>query len=169
MVNHHPTLRAACAALAILSGLSLCASARAESFHERWIASATDCFARRYDAKHLASHPKQRLTQFSLRESTLGNPAEAGYFPVSFSFKLKGDPELFQAEASCKDAVGKVHCEIEADGGEFFIEAQGSNLLLTIDRMEIEGPQDFSPDLAQGGDDRAVRLFPSPKSSCPAV
>ena len=45
--------------------------------------------------------------------------------------------------------------------------AEGANMLLTIERIEAEGPQDFSPDLAVGGDDRIVRLFPSSMKSCP--
>ena len=67
----------------------------------------------------------------------------------------------------CEDAAGTVHCQLEADGGRFTMRADGHNLLLTIERIEVEGPQDFSPDLAVGGDDRVVRLFPSPMKSCP--
>jgi hypothetical protein len=141
--------------------------AEAATFHESWTASAVTCFARSYGSQHLASHPLQRLTQFSLRESTLGNPIRPGWFAVSLSFTLKGDPQLFQSEAFCEDAPGTVHCQVEADGGRFTMRADGPNLLLTIERIEVEGPQDFSPDLAVGGDDRVVRLFPSPMTSCP--
>lgn len=159
----------ACAAMAFLAGIVLPPSgaAQAATFHESWSASAVTCFARSYDKRHLSAHPLQRLTRFSLRESTLGNPVRPGFFAVSLSFKLKGDPELFQAEASCEDATGTVSCEIEADGGEFTLRADGPNLLLTIKRMEIEGPQDFSPNLGEGGDDRVVRLMPSPRAACP--
>jgi hypothetical protein len=44
--------------------------------------------------------------------------------------------------------------------------ADGPSLLLTIASMEVEGENDFSPDLAMGGDDRVVRLFAGPKSAC---
>ena len=161
--------RAACAILLLLFGLALPLSAPAEAatFHEAWTASGVTCFARSYDSQHLASHPLQRLTRFSMRESTLGNPVRPGWFALSLSFTLKGDTQHFQSEAFCEDAAGTVHCQLEADGGKFTMRADGDNLLLTIERIETEGPLDFSPDLAVGGDDRVVRLFPSPMKSCP--
>lgn len=167
----HPTAntRAACAALLLFLGLvtPLPAAAEAASFHEAWTASGVTCFARSYDSQHLASHPLQRLTQFSVRESTLGNANEPGWFTVSLSFTLKGDPQRFQSEAFCEDAAGTVHCHVEADGGRFTMRADGAHLLLNIERIEVEGPEDFSPDLARGGDDRVVLLFPSTIKSCP--
>jgi len=42
------------------------------------------------------------------------------------------------------------------------------NLLLTIVRLEVEGPQDFSPDLAAGQADRVFRLFPTPMKPSPS-
>lgn len=159
---------AACAALSFLSCLALPpASAVAKTFHEAWTASGVTCFARSYDSQHLASHPLQRLTRFSMRESTLGNPVEPGWFAVSLSFTLKGDPQLFQSEAFCEDAAVTVRCILEADGGRFTMRAEDASLLLTIERIETEGPEDFSPDLAVGGDDRVVRLFPSSTKFCP--
>jgi hypothetical protein len=161
--------KAAGALLPLLLGIvpSLSLPAQAESFHENWAASAVTCFARSYDSRHLASHPLQRLTRFSVRESTLGNPNRPGWFTISLSFTLKGDPQVFQSEGFCEDASGMVHCHVEADGGRFTMRADGSGLLLNIERIEVEGPQDFSPDLGAGGDDRVVRLFPSPRTSCP--
>lgn len=159
--------RSAFAASPLLICLVLSPSASAATVHEAWLASGVSCFARAYDSHHLASHPLQRLTRFSLRQSTLGNPVEPGSFAVSLSFTLKGDAEVFQSEAFCEDAPGTVHCVLEADGGRFTLRADGSGMLLNIERIEVEGPESFSPNLAVGGDDRTVRLHPAPRERCP--
>lgn len=140
--------------------------AEAASFREAWTEAGSHCFARLYDSRHLASHPRQRLTRFSLSDSDGANPVDPGTFDVDFDFSIKGDSEVFGSVATCRDAPGAVHCVIEADGGEFTMRRDGPNLLLKISRMEVEGPEDFSPDLAVGGDDRVVRLFPSPRNAC---
>jgi hypothetical protein len=102
---------------------------------------------------------------FTMRQSTLGNPVQPGEFRRVPVLHAPGE-QRFQSEAFCEDAAGTVHCQVEADSGRFTIETEGPNLLLRIERIEVEGPESFSPDLAVGGDDRVVRLFPAPKSSC---
>lgn len=40
-------------------------------------------------------------------------------------------------------------------------------MLLTVAaRLEVDGGLGFSPDLARGGDDRVVKLFPAPVEAC---
>lgn len=159
--------RARTASAALLAGLlpALAAPAGAASFHDGWKGEAP-CFARSYDAQHLAKHPRQRLTRFALRESRLPNVNGPGEFEVTFSFTVKGRKEVYEAECICRDAASLVHCTVEGDGGAFTLQAEGANLLVRIERIAVEGPDDFSPEIGVGGDDRVVRLHRSPARAC---
>lgn len=143
----------------------LAAPAAAASVFRGWKPGAP-CYARTYDAQHLASHPRQRLTHFALTASSLGAPVAPGAFELTFAFRLKGDPDVYQSEAICRETSGRVECGIEGDGGRFSLRPEESGLLLSIASMVVEGEGGISPDLAVGGDDRVVRLFTAPKSSC---
>jgi hypothetical protein len=157
--------RTASAALLISLLPALAVPAGAASFHEGWKGEAP-CFARNYDAKHLAAHPRQRLTQFALRDSSLPDVNGPGQFEVTISFTVRGRKEVYEAEGICRDASSKVRCGIEGDGGSFTMQAEGPNLLLHITRIAVEGEQDFSPEIGVGGDDRVVRLYRSPARAC---
>lgn len=156
-------------AAALLPALTLPAAA---GFYSERIAGAMGeppCYARLYTPEHLASHPRQRLTAFVLSESRYEQaPLPAGEFALTFAFQLKGNDDVFQSEAICTDAAGaEVHCFVEGDGGDFTLRATAEGLMWTVgERVEVEGASSFSPDLAVGGDDRQVRLFPGPAEAC---
>lgn len=124
------------------------------------------CYARTYDAKHLAAHPKQQLTHFALSASSLNPPLQKGEFEVTFSFRVKGHKEVYESEGICRGGPLTATCGVEADGGQFTMKADGDGLLLTITRIAVEGETDFSPDIGVGGDDRKVRLHLAAKSAC---
>ena len=157
--------------LAVLfgAGLGLAMPASAASFYDTWIdgGAGAPCYARVYDAAHLAAHPRQRLTRFVLRESSLGAPLKSDEFELTFAFNLKRVDDTYQSEAICRDAAVAVHCQVEGDGGDFTLRADPSGLLLTVGKfLQVEGSNSFSPDLAVGGDDRVIRLFRVPTEAC---
>ena len=137
----------------------------AAPFVAEW-SPGSPCFARTYDAKHLAAHPRQRLTQFAVAASSEPGEVPKGEFVVTFSFRVKGGAELYWSDAYCRGDERSVQCSVEGDGGHFTMRKDGKGLLLTIDRVSVEGEKGFSPDVGVGGDDRLVRLYPSPKSAC---
>jgi hypothetical protein len=156
----------------LLAFLAPAVPAFAATFYDAFIAprgSAAPCYGRIYDKAHMAANPAQRLTSFALHLSALvPAPAlNAEKFEVTFGFTLKGVDDHYQAEGVCYLSVEGVECEVEGDGGDFILTGDDRGLLLTVGgRLEVEGAHSFSPNLAQGGDDRLVRLFPQGQSAC---
>lgn len=142
------------------------APAAAASFRDQWKAGAPGCFARAYDDQHLAAHPRQRVTRFALGPSRMIAPGETGRFEITFSLMLKGDSEVYEWQGICRAAAKAVHCGAEGDAGSFTIRPEGSNILVGIDSLVLEGEKGFTPDLGVGGDDRVLRLYPGPDSTC---
>jgi len=154
------------AALACLAWLPAAAdAATGNSFYDRYIAAP--CYARGYDAKHLAAHPAQRVTRFYLTDSGYDDPASPTAFIAAFGFMLTGSEDIFESDASCDGIKGGVQCYVDGDAGTFMLEADGDGLRLTVgSHLALEGNQSFSPDLAVGGDDRVFLLYRSPPEAC---
>jgi hypothetical protein len=161
----HVIARSLQLASAGVSLLLLAMPASAAASFKDWKPGAP-CFARSYDAKHLAAHPKQRLTHFALSASSLGAPVPKGSFEITLSFRVKGGSEAYRSEAICHGGPSSATCGLEGDGGEFTMKSDGSSLVLTISRIMVEGEKVDSPEIGVGGDDRLVRLYPGPSSAC---
>ena len=158
------------AALAILVAVPAAAEA-AEPFYARYIAprdGVAPCYARTYDDAHLADNPKQRVTRFFLTRSEADGFKPPKSFGVSFGFTVRGSTDTFAGEAACADKRGGVACSVEGDGGSFTLDGGARNgVKVTIDqRLVVEGLEGFSPNLAKGGDDRVLLLFPDPAEAC---
>jgi hypothetical protein len=126
------------------------------------------CYARVYDAAHLAAHPNQTVTRFFL-----GDPGEAwratrspGQFSVAFGFQVVDRQEIYSGVGICEARGAGASCDIEGDGGSFTIEPDGEDLRIVAARIEVEGPSDFSPDLALA-DNRVMLLRRAQTSECP--
>lgn len=126
------------------------------------------CYARTYDAAHLAAHPRQTVTRFFI-----GDPGAAwrasqapGEIVVLFGFELLGRSNLYTGVAVCEPTENHVQCAIEGDGGNFALAANGDGLRVTATRVQVEGATDFSPDIAQA-DNRVMLLHPAQSSQCP--
>ena len=102
-----------------------------------------------------------------MRHADEENLRRPGSFEVAFGFTLAGSDELFSSEAGCT-AVGPVaRCEVADDGGQFTLAPQGDGLKLTIgNRLTLEGPETFSPDLSDGRDDLIMALQPAAPEAC---
>ena len=71
------------------------------------------------------------------------------------------------SEAGCAAENEVILCSVEGDAGYFKLSPNGEGLRVTIDdRLHLEGSVSFSPDLAEGGDDRVLLLHPSPAEAC---
>ena len=127
------------------------------------------CFTRVYDAAHLAAHPNQTVTHFSL-----GDPGEnwratqsADHFNLAFSFQITAGADVYSGVAICQPAEGRVNCDVEGDGGNFALAADGDGLRVTVTRLQAEGANDFSPDLAEA-DNRVMLLRRAASGACTA-
>lgn len=127
------------------------------------------CYARVYDAAHLGAHPHQTVTRFFL-----GDPGEAwratqspGHFNVAFGFQIVDRQDIYSGVGICEPRGAGAICDIESDGGSFTIAPNGEDLRIVAARIEVEGPSNFSPDLALA-DNRVMVLRRAQTSECPA-
>ncbi|MEQ8699951.1 MAG: hypothetical protein RLT05_25750 [Bauldia litoralis] len=135
-----------------------------ESFYQKHF--APPCYARSYDAAHLAAHPLQRVTYFYVTGGDFGEP-DTGAFIVDFGFLVKNSPDVFYGSASCDSTMGAAQCWAEGDAGTFTLEASGDGLRVGVgDHLTLEGNASFSPDLGRGGDDKVIILHPESPLAC---
>lgn len=110
------------------------------------------CYARTYDAAHLAAHPRQRVTAFFLRADgpaaspgagpgkdgqsvfrpgasgtkDAGNGGDPGNrdggLDLAFGFTLKNNPDVYEGLATCAASGDGATCAVEGDGGGFRLE-----------------------------------------------
>ncbi len=134
---------------------------------------ASNCYARGYQADHMAAHPKQRVTYFALDHQG-DEPADASKpagFVVNFSFTVKAIDDTFAGAAACTERGAGATCVAENGGGSFSLSAAGKGVSLAVGSNLRgagwrTGKANLSPDLAVGGDDRVFLLSPSPAQAC---
>ena len=190
------SLKLACA-LALMSPFALAPALAEDSkptdeaFIQRLYARAPEkqmtyaCFVRAYDAAHLASHPKQKVSAMKLLVTAEKIPEDA---KLNHSFNLglkyrtrKGD---FDSSGECghvkvgEDESNKeprLGCSVDCDGGGFSVELSKDNksVLLRVERVRIwrddKPDEDASYDLEGGADDRVFRLDRADLSQCRAL
>ena len=142
------------------------------------------CFARSYDARHLAKHPQQKVTELMLflRYVTLGeddailNATEGGgsekqYFRYDFTLaaSVKGRSRALYASGDCASAEA-IGCGVECDGGGVEIEPVAGRpdaLLLRLERirMTLGCGDGEAVDLEGGADDKVFMLAKAPRRS----
>lgn len=145
------------------------AASAADSFYATYIAErggVVPCYARTYDREHLAAHPKQKVVHFFATHSEAEHLKPPKSFDLSFGFRLKDSTDSFASEAGCAAKGDGAVCSVEGDGGQFRLTPRPDGLLVTVvERLQVEGMESFSPDLADS-DDRDLRLYLSPASEC---
>jgi hypothetical protein len=148
------------------------------------------CFGRVYDAAHLASHPKQRVTSFHLAREFTPDPltednswtvenlrdadGEDGRIMVTAYVRFRDKPGVFSNGLSClRNDKGLVRCGIDCDGGSFNLKAGGTSILLENEGFVVVGgcgaseeDQDNLEIVKPGADDKLFRLDPKPVAAC---
>jgi hypothetical protein len=127
------------------------------------------CYARTYDTAHLAAHPQQTVTSFFVGAAGAEwrSTETPGHFTVAFGFRITGHADLYSGIGICAPNGDALACDVEGDGGQFVIARNGDRLRVTLQRLEVEGAHDFSPDLA-AADNRVMLLSPDQASACAA-
>jgi hypothetical protein len=152
------------------------------------------CFGRVYDAQHLKSHPRQRVTSFHIfrdftpdpnwemeqntREEMIAVDGDNGYVNVTAFIRFRDRKSVFSNMLSCRRADGgKVFCGIDCDGGSFNLRPSGASSLLVENNGFVvvggcggnEEEQDRPEFVAPGADDKTFRLDKQPIAQCVAL
>jgi hypothetical protein len=148
------------------------------------------CFGRTYDAKHLASHPKQRVTSIHLfrdftpdtnselppddKKSLMEPDGDDGRVNLSAYVRLRDKKGVYSNMFSCtKSEKGDVLCGIDCDGGSFRLKTAGTALDLSNEGFVVVGgcggnEEDHANSVfvQPGQDDKSFRLAPQPLNAC---
>ncbi len=140
------------------------------------------CFARDYDAAHMASHPQQRVRSMSFRLAYHAHEPDA-FYPNgqrTYYFRLAAtlrDGEALSTGGACVPAGehGEViRCGVDDDGGAVLIRPEAGGRL-TVDleatgriRMSAGDGEETGEVIEPGVDDRTFLLAERPDDECPA-
>ena len=129
------------------------------------------CFVRRYDANHLAQHPKQKVSAMKLLV-TAENPPEEKITNYSFrlGFKYRHRPGNFDSSGFCSHVVAedkgneiRFGCGVDCEGGGINVAMKDDkSALIRLERIRIwernKPDDDASNDLVAGADDKIFRV-----------
>lgn len=109
--------------------------------------SYRSCFGRVYTAEHLKKNPKQKVAEIALshfpnRQELLGMDSPFQPYPdtpklvLRVSVLMRGvapyEPDAVWSEAAtCDPAGNRLHCRIECDAGDFFVEEKRDGIVIT--------------------------------------
>lgn len=187
-------MRFACLVIAMLA-FTPAITARAESPEDAAFAKkvfgkapgkqpASVCYARVYDAAHLAAHPRQNVRTMNLLVSThLEDDGSRGYglrLGVQFrrsdqKFQTQGDCGSIHDETAPPGAPAQIACGVECDGGALDVSVRDDrSVRLTIpDGARLWRPGRADDDETDsktrrkfGADDKLFRLDPAPLTLC---
>ena len=130
------------------------------------------CFARRYDAAHLAKHPKQTVKYMTLLVSAEMLPEDKQLnYGFQFNVGFRDRKGKFSSSGSCghaaayEDSADKLHigCGVDCDGGGVSIELADADkaVLLRLGSVAIwndSKPDDERDSMEAGADDGVFRL-----------
>jgi hypothetical protein len=147
-----------CASLLMLPALALAQSPQQQMFPRGDL-----CYARNYGPAHLARHPDQRVTRFSISPDLV---TAAPALAVELRLDLRGNGGgAFAAYAVCENEGGHtLYCSMEGDAGGFQITpAKNGAILVQVSSlgMTFENEGGFTTLDQNRGDDRSFLLRPT--------
>lgn len=138
------------------------------------------CFMRRYDAQHLAQHPKQKTAAMMLlvgAEIPEGETATAYSFNLGVKFRRRAGS--FDSEGYCKHATAeddgnemRFACGVDCDGGGINVALSKDNAsaIVRLDRVRLwkqnSADEDANLELEAGSDDQIFRLDRVDNAEC---
>lgn len=162
--------------------------AEADAFHARMYAGAPAdkayaCFVRRYDAEHLARHPKQKVSSMKLLISAEYDKEDKqlhNSFRLGFRYRHRsGD---FDSSGSCSHTVftkhgNEVHlgCGVDCEGGGIGVALSKDDKSAIVRLARVRVWQNNKPDddaeesLVSGADDKIFRLDRTDTSDCASL
>lgn len=170
------------AAVACIAGASAtCAQeavdkAKAVAFDTRMFAGPLGhktyaCFVRRYDAVHLAQHPKQKVSAMKLLVTAEDAPEDKTVnYSFRLGFKYRHRPGDFDSSGFCSHVVAeksgneiRYGCGVDCEGGGIEVAMKDDkSALIRLERIRIwernKPDDDASNDLVAGADDKIFRV-----------
>jgi hypothetical protein len=139
---------------------------------------AAACFARRYDASHLAQHPKQKVSSMKLLVTTENHPKEPTSYAYKVGVQFRNKPGNFDGGSSCSHMVDEdgqkaisFSCDVECGGGglEIAMAKDDRSAIVKVDVIGVydrKHPKDDAVTLEGGADDKVFRLDRVDNSEC---
>lgn len=162
--------------------------AEAETFNIRMYAGSPDanayaCFVRRYDAGHLAQHPKQKVAAMKLLISAeLDNEDKQLHNSFRLGFKYRHRAGDFDSSGSCSHVVliekgGEVRlgCGVDCEGGGIEVAMSKDDKSAIVRLESVRVWQNNKPDddaeqaLVAGADDKIFRLDRADNRECASL
>jgi hypothetical protein len=151
--------------------------AKAAAFDAKMFARPYDektyaCFARRYDANHLAQHPRQKVSTMKLLVMAEIPPEEQ---TINYSFRVgvqyRQRPGKFDSSGSCRHVIAqddgdeiRLGCGVDCDGGGIGValSKDDKSAIVRLERVRIwqrnKPDEEAGDDLVAGADDRIFRV-----------
>ncbi len=150
------------------------------------------CFVRRYDASHLAHHPRQKVSAMKLLVLVDNLPEPTGFsYAFRLGVKFRNQPGDFVTSGDCgrpsADVVGEslhIHCSVDCDGGGVTVSLADGDKSVLVKPNETrvypadrpgQANADDDPDhdgrvtLEGGADDRVFRLDRTDIETCKSL
>lgn len=141
------------------------------------------CFVRRYDADHLARHPKQKVAAMKLlvsAESDAEDKQLHNSFRLGFRYRHRsGD---FDSSGSCSHLVyenngqeTRLGCGVDCEGGgiEVALSKDNQSAIVRLERVRVwqnnKPDDDAEQSLVAGADDKIFRLDRTDKADCASL
>jgi hypothetical protein len=137
------------------------------------------CFVRRYDASHLAQHPKQKVSAMKLLVTAEDAPEDKTVnYSFRLGFKYRHRAGNFDSSGYCHHIVAentggeiRLGCGVDCEGGGIEVAMKGDkSALIRLERIRIwernKPDDDASNDLVAGADDRIFRVDRSDLHEC---
>jgi hypothetical protein len=129
------------------------------------------CFVRRYDASHLAQHPKQKVSAMKLLVTAENVPEDKTVnYSFRLGFKYRHRAGNFDSSGYCNHIVaentgGEIRfgCGVDCEGGGIEVAMKDDkSALIRLERIRIwernKPDDDASNDLVAGADDKIFRV-----------
>ena len=132
---------------------------------------ASACFVRRYDAGHLAQHPKQKVSAMKLLVTAEDAPEDKTVnYSFRLGFKYRHRAGNFDSSGFCSHIVAentggeiRLGCGVDCEGGGIQVAMKDDkSALIRLERIRIwernKPDDDASNDLVAGADDKIFRV-----------
>ncbi|WP_456640261.1 hypothetical protein [Bradyrhizobium sp. USDA 10063] len=160
-------------------------SAKAAAFDKRIFAASLAektyaCFVRRYDANHLAQHPKQKVSAMKLLVTAENAPEEktTGYsFRLGIKYRHRTgnfDSSGFCGHVVTEDASNEIRfgCGVDCEGGgiNVALSKDDKSAIIRLERIRIwdrnKPDQEAEDALVAGADDKIFRVDRADAEEC---
>jgi hypothetical protein len=179
------TLAAAASMAAVSHAEDGIDKAKAQNFDAKLFARPVDqkayaCFVRRYDASHLAQHPKQKVSAMKMLVTAAIPPDDQTTTNYSFylGVKYRNRAGNFDSGGSCHHSTaeekgGEIHlsCGVECDGGGITVAMKDDkSAIVELERVRMwdrkKPDAETGHDLEAGADDKTFRVDRADLGEC---